>query len=168
MGMVYWKICNSPHAAKVNITPRKYLKINRAVAQCRRRPSRSSFYSSSVCRELCDKCLSNMELPSKYLPKMNTPNIDLESILNKLGMQCYLHRFMNAGFDDWVVVKDITEKDMQVLGFQLGHIRKLQREIATSRGWPKNAPLKATCVCCGGRENGRQKQAVVTQSVVWH
>lgn len=63
-----------------------------------------------------------MDLPSKYHPKthipdidiniIGTPSIDLESVLSRLGMQCYFHRFMNAGFDNWGVVKDITEKDM--------------------------------------------------------
>ncbi|KAJ8063057.1 hypothetical protein OCU04_008300 [Sclerotinia nivalis] len=98
-----------------------------------------------------------MDTPNINIHNIGPPNVDLESVLNRLGMQCYLHRFMNTGFDSWGVVKDITEKDMQVLGFQLGHIRKLQREIATSRGWPQNVPLKATCVCCGGRKDGEQK-----------
>jgi hypothetical protein len=38
--------------------------------------------------------------------------MDLESVLNRLDMQCYLHRLLNAGFDSWDVVKDITEYDM--------------------------------------------------------
>lgn len=39
-------------------------------------------------------------------------NMDLEFILNKLEIHCYSHRLMNAGFDTWDVVKDITEADM--------------------------------------------------------
>ncbi|KAJ8063058.1 hypothetical protein OCU04_008300 [Sclerotinia nivalis] len=64
-----------------------------------------------------------MDTPNINIHNIGPPNVDLESVLNRLGMQCYLHRFMNTGFDSWGVVKDITEKDMQVLGFQLGHIR---------------------------------------------
>ncbi|PVH81129.1 hypothetical protein DL98DRAFT_531583 [Cadophora sp. DSE1049] len=47
-----------------------------------------------------------------------------------------------AGFETWEILKDITERDMQAIGMKLGHRRRLQREIATSRGHPMNAALE--------------------------
>ncbi|TGO62120.1 hypothetical protein BCON_0022g00440 [Botryotinia convoluta] len=99
------------------------------------------------------------------LPEMSPPDRELQLIFKRLQMLCYVNGLMDAGFDNWKVVKDITEKDIvevaakgstdndrQILGMKLGHIRKLQREIATSRGWPQNAPLNAPYVCCGGQK----------------
>ncbi|ESZ95655.1 HMG box protein [Sclerotinia borealis F-4128] len=97
--------------------------------------------------------------------------MDLEPVLNRLEIQCYLQRFKDAGFDTWDALKDITETDMEELGMKLGHRRvrdhnnetwKLQREIATSRGWPPNAPLEAALVCCcGSLKKGEQKVTIM-------
>ncbi|KAF7950348.1 hypothetical protein EAE96_007635 [Botrytis aclada] len=95
--------------------------------------------------------LSNFDLPTMDLPDMISPDREIHVILIRLQMLCYLNRLMDAGFDNWNVVKDITEKDMQILGMKLGHIRKLQREIATSRGWPQNAPLNGPYVAVEDR-----------------
>ncbi|KAF5870447.1 putative hmg box protein [Botrytis fragariae] len=115
-----------------------------------------------------DMDLSNFDLPNMDLPDMNPPDRELQLILNRLQMLCYLNRLVDAGFDNWKVVKDITEKDMQILGMKLGHIRKLQREIATSRGWPQSAPLNGPYVCCGGQkqEPVELKQEIMTQLTV--
>ncbi|KAG4032771.1 hypothetical protein MFRU_006g02350 [Monilinia fructicola] len=45
---------------------------------------------------------------------------------------------------------------------RLGHRRKLQREIATSRGWPLNSPLEETPVCRCGQKKEEQKQGRAT------
>jgi hypothetical protein len=59
--------------------------------------------------------------------------IDLELALSWLSMPQYLERFIQAGFDSWEIVMDITEEDLEALNVELGHRRKLQREIANSR-----------------------------------
>lgn len=56
--------------------------------------------------------LSNFDLPNMDLPDMNPPDRELQLIFNRLQMLYYLNRLMDAGFDNWKVVKDITEKDM--------------------------------------------------------
>lgn len=48
-------------------------------------------------------------------------------------MSQYLERFLQAGFDSWETVLEITEGDLDVLDVELGHRRKLQREIANTR-----------------------------------
>ncbi|KAB8293999.1 hypothetical protein EYC80_009463 [Monilinia laxa] len=92
--------------------------------------------------------------------------MDLQSVLNRLKIQCYLHRLINAGFDTWDELKDITEADMQELDMRLGHRRKLQREIATSRGWPLNSPLEAIPICLYGEKKEEQKQVIATNLTV--
>lgn len=59
--------------------------------------------------------------------------VDLELLLSLLGLPQYLDRFVQAGFDSWETVMEITEDDLEVLNVELGHRRKLQREIANSR-----------------------------------
>lgn len=58
---------------------------------------------------------------------------DLEATLSWLGMSQYLESFMQAGFDCWETVLEITEADLDTLGVELGHRRKLQREISKAR-----------------------------------
>ena len=58
---------------------------------------------------------------------------DLQSILTWLEMPQYLDRFLQAGFDSWQVLCEITEHDLEVLNVELGHRRKLQMEIARAR-----------------------------------
>lgn len=75
---------------------------------------------------------------------------DLELTLTWLGMDRYLERFIEAGFDSWETVLEITENDLdvsilyslphgsplielQILNVDLGHRRKLQREIANTK-----------------------------------
>lgn len=58
---------------------------------------------------------------------------DLESILAWLDMSDYHDRFLQAGFDSWLVLCEITEEDLEALAVERGHRRKLQKEIAMSR-----------------------------------
>lgn len=58
---------------------------------------------------------------------------DLELTLSWLDMSQYLDRFLDAGFDSWETVLEITEDDLEALNVDLGHRRKLQREIANTR-----------------------------------
>lgn len=39
---------------------------------------------------------------------------DLELTLTWLGMDCYLDVFLEAGFDSWETVLEITENDLDV------------------------------------------------------
>ncbi|KAL8791288.1 MAG: hypothetical protein Q9195_005977 [Heterodermia aff. obscurata] len=58
----------------------------------------------------------------------------LAPILARLGLGQYLDRFVAEGFDTWDTLLEITEADLEELDVKLGHRRKLQREIAISRG----------------------------------
>ena len=57
---------------------------------------------------------------------------DLESILAGLDMSEYYDRFLQAGFDSWSILCEITEEDLEALAVERGHRRKLQKEIARS------------------------------------
>ncbi|KAI9054833.1 hypothetical protein LZ554_001978 [Drepanopeziza brunnea f. sp. 'monogermtubi'] len=84
--------------------------------------------------------------------------MDLHLILGHLGIACYWAQLFEAGFESWEVLKDITEADMGSIGMKLGHRRKLQREIATSRGVPPNATLESSVSCCCCRLATRQSE----------
>lgn len=58
---------------------------------------------------------------------------DLELVLSWLGLSQYHDRFVQAGFDSWETVLEITEDDLEILNVDRGHRRKLQREIARSK-----------------------------------
>lgn len=58
---------------------------------------------------------------------------DLESILAWLDMSDYYDRFLQAGFDSWPDLCEITEIDLEALAVERGHRRRLQKEIARSR-----------------------------------
>ncbi|KAF2399430.1 hypothetical protein EJ06DRAFT_582757 [Trichodelitschia bisporula] len=62
------------------------------------------------------------------------PSAFLSERLASLGLAQYLPVLAENGFDDWDTVLDITEEDLQTLGFKRGHRRVLQREIAAHRG----------------------------------
>lgn len=44
---------------------------------------------------------------------------DLELSLSWLGMDRYLERFIEAGFDSWETILEITENDLDVSPLQL-------------------------------------------------
>ncbi|KAL8671429.1 MAG: hypothetical protein Q9168_004058 [Polycauliona sp. 1 TL-2023] len=55
---------------------------------------------------------------------------DLKSLLSSFGLLQYHHHLVEAGFDTWETILDITESDLESLSVQLGHRRRLQHEIA--------------------------------------
>jgi hypothetical protein len=59
--------------------------------------------------------------------------MDMEVVFSWLGLSQYLERLIQAGFDSWDMVMEITEEDLEALNIELGHRRKLQKEIAKSR-----------------------------------
>ncbi|KAI5465946.1 hypothetical protein BGZ63DRAFT_400379 [Mariannaea sp. PMI_226] len=59
---------------------------------------------------------------------------ELETIFTQLGLTQYLDSFIEQGFDEWDIILDIQESDLDALGVKLGHRRKLQRRIANDRG----------------------------------
>lgn len=83
---------------------------------------------------------------------------DLELTLSWLDMSQYLERFLQAGFDSWETVLEITEEDLETLNVDLGHRRKLQREIANTRRLANDpafvAPLYPNLQRQGGHELG--------------
>ncbi|RGP73788.1 hypothetical protein FLONG3_6209 [Fusarium longipes] len=66
---------------------------------------------------------------------------DLETIFAELGLSQYLGTFIEQGFDEWDIILDIQESDLDALGVKLGHRRKLQRRIANARGISPSASL---------------------------
>ena len=58
---------------------------------------------------------------------------DLEIVLSWLGMRQYLDRLVEAGYDSWDMVANISESDMETLGLARCHRKGLQSEIAKSR-----------------------------------
>ncbi|KAF7551676.1 hypothetical protein G7Z17_g4818 [Cylindrodendrum hubeiense] len=66
---------------------------------------------------------------------------ELEAIFGELGLAQYLDAFVEQGFDEWDIILDIQESDLDVLGVKLGHRRKLQRRIANARGISPSASL---------------------------
>ncbi|UZP44380.1 hypothetical protein NXS19_012192 [Fusarium pseudograminearum] len=66
---------------------------------------------------------------------------DLESVFAELGLSQYLGAFVEQGFDEWDIILDIQESDLDALGVKLGHRRKLQRRIANARGISPSASL---------------------------
>lgn len=83
---------------------------------------------------------------------------DLELALSWLDMSQYLERFLQAGFDSWETVLEITEGDLEILNVDLGYRRKLQREIANTRRLANDPafvePLYATLKSHGGNQMG--------------
>lgn len=76
-------------------------------------------------------------LAAKAFPIM----ADMELALAWLGLPQYLDRLLQAGFDSWDTLMEITEPDLEVLNVELGHRRKLQREIANSRRFIESPTL---------------------------
>jgi hypothetical protein len=66
---------------------------------------------------------------------------ELHRQLTAIGLQEYLNVLVNNGFTTWQSVSAITERDLDQLGFKLGHRRALQRKIAEGNGYPKYAAL---------------------------
>jgi hypothetical protein len=60
----------------------------------------------------------------------------LELKLEQLGLAQYTESLIENGFESWSTVLDITEEDLDELGFKLGHRRLLQREITSARELP--------------------------------
>jgi hypothetical protein len=67
--------------------------------------------------------------------------LGLKDILERIGLIDYFQILSENGFVNWETVVDITEEDLNVLNFKLGHRRALQREIATFRGLPSSLSL---------------------------
>jgi len=62
-------------------------------------------------------------------------------MLEKLGLERYLHDFRGFGFGSWETLSKITETELERVNMRLGDRRKLQRAIARSKNWPDDKPL---------------------------
>ena len=79
---------------------------------------------------------------------------DLESILAWLDMSIYYDRFLQAGFDSWLILCEITEEDLEAFAVERGHRRKLQKEIARSRQLPQSSSTSAYQPIAGSHHAG--------------
>jgi len=61
--------------------------------------------------------------------------------LAKLGLQDYLARVIDTGYDTWQQLCEISEDELAMLNVRLGDRRKLQRALARFQRWPDNEPL---------------------------
>ncbi|KAL8822312.1 MAG: hypothetical protein Q9191_006951 [Dirinaria sp. TL-2023a] len=66
---------------------------------------------------------------------------DLEITLAWLGISQYHDRFVQAGFDSWETLLEITEADLNALNVEEVHQEKLQREIANTRRLARDTPI---------------------------
>jgi hypothetical protein len=66
--------------------------------------------------------------------------MELQAKLENLGLAHYATILHENGFEDWDTVLDITEDDLDSLGFKRGHRRVLQKEIANARGTTASSP----------------------------
>src|ERR1700712_4425707 len=74
---------------------------------------------------------------------MARPHIDdLRGRLASIGLEEYHNSLVSSGFDSWESVLGVSEDNLATLVFKRGHRRKLQRQIATDRGYPLNEPLQ--------------------------
>ncbi|KAI4248013.1 MAG: hypothetical protein LQ352_006009, partial [Teloschistes flavicans] len=55
---------------------------------------------------------------------------DLQGFLSSIGLGQYYHPLVEAGFDKWETILDITEDDLDDLNVKRGHRRQLQQEIS--------------------------------------
>lgn len=70
--------------------------------------------------------------------------MELRAKLEQMGLGQYATILHKNGFDDWETVLDITEEDLDSLGFKRGHRRMLQKEIAAARGLPLMSPVEGS------------------------
>ena len=69
---------------------------------------------------------------------------ELQLYMSWLDMSQYLDRFLQAGFDSWETIMEISEEDLEFLGVELGHRRRLQKEIAKIRSRSDDFERKAS------------------------
>ena len=62
--------------------------------------------------------------------------------LELVGLGQYLNVLNENGYTSWKRLTTITEADMARLGLKLGHRRRLQREIASMKGYSIWLPLE--------------------------
>ncbi|CAG8444335.1 5142_t:CDS:2 [Ambispora leptoticha] len=66
----------------------------------------------------------------------------VKEFLRKCNLLEYYERFIAEGFDDLQSLLDVTESDLIAMDVKRGHRRRLQREIATVKGFPSDSPLR--------------------------
>ena len=86
---------------------------------------------------------------------------DLESILAWLDMSVYYDRFLQAGFDSWLILCEITEDDLETFAVERGHRRKLQREIARSRQLTQSSSASAYQPIAGSHHAGSRPSSAL-------
>jgi hypothetical protein len=84
--------------------------------------------------------------------------MSIQATLGRLGLQEYYQRLVEYGIDTWDHLVVISETDMATLGIKLGHRRKLQREIASSLGYPPQRPLNDTVPVAAERRKNHSKE----------
>jgi hypothetical protein len=89
---------------------------------------------------------------------------ELKDMCAELGISHRLRDFVEHGFDTWHTILDITESDLDALGVQLGHRRKLPRRIADSRGVPPVKALPSPRQAAPGRGGHTDGQRIIATS----
>lgn len=68
-------------------------------------------------------------------------NSQLRNYLQRLDLAEYINVLQENGYESWMGLETIRERDFDYLGFKLGHRRRLQRQIATMNGYPHSKAL---------------------------
>ena len=61
---------------------------------------------------------------------------DLHNCLQRLHLHIYLAVLQQYDYTSWKKLARLYERDFDSLGFKLGHRRRLQREVASRKGYP--------------------------------
>ncbi|CAG8632402.1 390_t:CDS:2 [Paraglomus brasilianum] len=74
----------------------------------------------------------------------NAPELsNVRDFLKKVNLLEYYGRFVAEGFDDLTSIMEVTEADLEAMDVKRGHRRRLQREIATVKGYPHITSLSS-------------------------
>jgi len=60
----------------------------------------------------------------------------LSHCLQRLNLETYITVLQQNGYTSWDSLARISEVELERFGFKLGHRRRLQREIASMKGYP--------------------------------
>lgn len=90
-----------------------------------------------------------MEDPQPSSP----PSTELRATLARLKLDQYYDRLAENGFDSWETVCCISERDMEELGFLIGHRRIPQREVRAAIGQPQSTVSSPNCGASSQQSN---------------
>jgi len=92
---------------------------------------------------------------------MSRRSAELEEKLASIGLETYHSMLVSRGYWTWESVLELSEEDLESLQFKRGHRRRLQRHIATDRGYPTYNPLANARSC---KNDGRKSNSLLPRT----